>query len=144
MGSHVPMTRGVRSLGALALIAALALPAAGCAWKGPAEAQTWSGVKAGPDVITLDKAAYKLVAVQNKTIERLGDGRLEVRLELANLSSKDLSVQVQTLYRDKDGVLLDDATPFEMVTLPGNGSKLYKATSLKPTAETYTVQIKTP
>lgn len=143
MGRDVPVSAGswpARTLGAVAL----GLLLSGCGWTGPMNAQTWSDVAAGPDVITLDKAAYKLVAVQNKSTERLQDGRLEVRLELANLSSKDLPVQVQTLYRDEAGVLLDDATPFEMIVLPGNGSKLYKATSLKAAAASYTVQIKTP
>ena len=135
MGRDVPVK---------AAILGLSLLLGGCAWHGPKDAQVWPELTAGPDVVTLDKAAYTLVAVQNKKVERLADGRTEVRLELANLSAKDLPIQVQTLFRDAGGTLLDDATPFEMIVLPGNGSKLYKATSLKPGAATYTVQIKTP
>lgn len=136
MGSDVPVKR--------LLSAALLAGLVACGWKGPAEVQTWPGVEPGPDVIALDKAAYKLVAVQNKVVEKTDDGRLKLRIELANLSSLDLSVQVQTLYRDGEGMLTGDATPFEMIVLPGNGSKLYETAALKPSAESFTVQIKTP
>jgi len=98
----------------------------------------------GDSVITLDKAAYKLVAVQAEANETLPDGRLKVKLELANLSALDLPVQIQTLFRDANGMLLGDATPFEMQVLPGNASALYETTSLAPGAASFTVQIKTP
>lgn len=134
MGSDVPVKRVI--LAAMFLV--------GCAWKGPMAAQTWPGVEVGDSVITLDKAAYKLVAVQAEANETLPDGRLKVKLELANLSALDLPVQIQTLFRDANGMLLGDATPFEMQVLPGNASALYETTSLAPGAASFTVQIKTP
>lgn len=130
MGRHVPVI--------------LALFLAGCAFRGPVPLQTWPEIEPSSNVIALDKQAYKLVAIQGQQISRVADGRLNVKLELANLSDKDLPVQIQTLYRNKAGMLSGESTPFEMVVLPGNGSKLYETTSLKIDAASFTVQVKTP
>ena len=130
MGRHVPV------------VAALLLVA--CGWHGPQALQTWPGIDQNDDVVALDKAAWKLVAVQALQTDKTDDGRLHVKFELANLSSIDLAVQVQTLFRDTTGMLTGDETAFEMVVLPGGGSKLYEATSLKTTAASFTVQVKTP
>lgn len=132
MGRHVPV------------VAALLLALAGCGWHGPQTLQTWPGIDGNDDLIALDKAAWKLVAVRARQADKTEDGRLHVKLELANLSSLDLAVQVQTLFRDTTGMLTGDETPFEMVVLPGGGSKLYEATSLKTNATSFTVQVKTP
>lgn len=137
MGRDVPVSRPV-------FAALLALLLVACGWRGPKDLQTWPGVKNGGAMIALDKAAHKLVAVQDRTVEAGADGRLHVRLELANLSDKDLTVQVQTIFRDDGGALLDDSTPFEAIVLPGNGSKLYERTSLSPKAASFLVQVKTP
>jgi hypothetical protein len=126
------------------LVGVFAAFSVACAYRGPLPAQTYPEIEPTSSVMVLDKAAYKLVAIQNMTVDRDGSGRLEVKLELANLSKKDLPVQAQTLYRDKDGMLLGDATPFEMIVLPGNGSGLYNSTSLQPQTHSFTVQIKTP
>ena len=69
---------------------------------------------------------------------------MTVRLELANLSSLDLDVQVQTLFRDEAGMPTQDSPPFEMLVLPGNGSRPYEVSSLQPGVQSFTVQIKTP
>jgi len=122
---------------------ALALLTA-CAWRGPMPAQSYPGVESNDAVMTLDKAAYKLVAVRNSAISRGEDGALTVKLELVNLSSLDLAVQVQTLFRDEQGLPSGEDTPFEMIVLPGSGYKLYEVTSLKTSAADFTVQIKTP
>ena len=140
MGRDVPMKGSIKR----SLMIALAAISVGCAYRGPLPAQTFPEVDPTSSVMVLDKAAYKLVAIQNMAVDRDESGRLQVKLELANLSNKDLPVQAQTLYRDKDGVLLGDATPFEMIVLPGNGSGLYNSTSLQPQTHSFTVQIKTP
>ena len=126
----------------VSVIAALLL--AGCAWHGPVPAQTYPGIEPSANVVTLDKAAYKLVAVKNQVVARRDDGLLNVRLELVNLSSKDLAVQIQTLFRDTTNMPSGEDTPFQMVVLPGGGFHMYEVTSLTADAASYTVQIKTP
>ena len=133
MGRHVPVIR--------ALLLGLLL--SGC-WHGPAPIQTARGVDSADHIITLDKAAWKLVALDSHRVERLEDGRLQIRLEVANLSSLDLEIQIQTIFRDAGGALTGEETPLEMIVLPGGGVKIYEVTSLQPGPSTFTVQIKTP
>ena len=93
------------------LVALMFAAVVGCGWKGPLPMQTWPGVDNAEQHIALDKAAFKLVAVQTRSVSRTPGGQLQLRIELANLSSKDLPVQVQTLFRDSDGVPSGEDTP---------------------------------
>mgnify|MGYP006928156348 CR=1 FL=1 len=131
MGRRLPV--------ALALLLLVA-----CGWRGPEAVQTWSHLEPVHNVIALDEAAWQLVSLSDYQIERGEDGRLDVVLELANLSSLDVEVQLQTVFRDGEGRLLSDETGWQMVVLPGNGSSRYEVRSLSVEAETFVVQVKTP
>ena len=131
MGRHVPV------------ILSLAL-LVGCAWRGPAPMQTMGDLSPTANIIAMDKAAWQLVAVQGQQVERLDDGRLQVRLELANLAMGALDVQVQTRFRGDDGMLNGDETPAEIIVIPGGSSKLYEAVSLKANPASFTVEVNTP
>jgi hypothetical protein len=136
MGRDVPMNRTAIA-GMFALLAA-------CAWQGPAPLQTWPDVSASPEVVALDKAAWELVAIQKKEVKTTAEGHMHLAFELVNLSSKDLTVQVQTVFRNQSGMLTGDETSWQMLTLTGNGSKLYEVKSLSTTPGSYLVQVKTP
>lgn len=129
-----------RALPVMALLVGLA----GCGWKGPQPLQAWKAVGESPDIVAMDRAVHMLVAVQTKGVTRTDDGRLQVRLELANLGDEDFPVQVQTLFRDAQGVPTGDDTPFEVVVLPGGGSTVYQTSSLTAAAKSFTVQVRTP
>ncbi|MEL6347265.1 MAG: hypothetical protein AAFV53_29385 [Myxococcota bacterium] len=133
MGRHVSV--------AFAMVAMLWV---GCAWRGPKPLQTFPKVAPSVQVVALDQEAYQLVAIQNQQVNALEDGRLQVQVELANLSSLDLDIQVQTTFRDSDGMPAGDSTPFEVLVIPGNGSKLYEVISVRTDPAMYTVQVKTP
>jgi hypothetical protein len=92
----------------------------------------------------LDEAAWRLVSLSDYQVARGDDGRLDVVLELANLSALDVEVQVQTVFRDGQGQLLSDETGWQMMVLPGNGSSRYEVRSLSTDAESFVVQVKTP
>lgn len=129
-----------RALPVMALMVGLM----GCGWKGPKPLKAWKAVGKSENIVAMDKAAHMLVAVQTKGVGRTADGRLELRLELANLGDQDFPVQVQTLFRDASGVPTGDDTPFEVVVLPGGGSTVYETSSLTAAAKTFTVQVRTP
>ena len=137
MGRDVPVMSGPGILLA-------GLLAVGCSWRGPAPLQTPRGVESTSSVMAMDKAAWKLVALNQVQADREDDGRLRVVLELANLSSKELAVQVQTVFRDKDGRLYDDETNWQMVVLPGSANYRYEVVSLRPAADSFLVQLKAP
>ena len=134
MGRHVPVMLGA------ALIAGLA----GCAWKGPEPLQTFSPLKETTSVLAADEAASKLVAMSQLQADREADGRLKLVLELNNLSSQPLPVQVQTVFRDAEGALYGDETNWQMITLPGAGDYRYEVMSLQSKADSFVVQIRTP
>jgi len=131
----------MRWVSTAALCAALLF--GGCAWRGPAPAQVYPGVQKTDSVLALDKAAWRLVAVQNQEVERTEDGRLRVQLEIANLSNLDVAIMMQTQFRDKSDAPMGDATPFQTLVIPGAGTKVYEITSLQINPSRFTVSIKT-
>jgi hypothetical protein len=111
-------------------------------WRGPLPLRA-AGGEAAEGVLAMDEAAWQLVSLQGYRLER-ADGRLGVEAELVNLSSLDLNIQVRTVFRDKEGVLVDQGGIWEMLVLPGSGSRLYRAASLSERAVSAQVEIKTP
>lgn len=141
MGRRVPVgpswSARILSLGLLVLLVA-------CGWRGPTPVQAWSHLEPVSNVIALDEAAWRLVSLSDYQVNRGEDDRLEVVLELANLSSLDLEIQVQTVFRDSEGRLISDETNWRMLVLPGSGSARYEVRSLSVEAETFVVQVRTP
>lgn len=115
----------------------------GC-WRGPAPVQTFPGVARGVDVVALDEAAWQLVAIQSRSVSTNPDGRMTIKLELANLSSLDVDIQVQALFRDAQGMPVAENPPFEMIVLPGGGSRLYEVSSVHAGTGSFTIQLQTP
>ena len=128
----------------LPVVAALLALLVACGWRGPSPVQTWSHIEPVGNVIALDEAAWRLVSLSDYQVARGDDGRLDVVLELDNLSALDVEVQVQTVFRDGQGQLLSDETGWQMMVLPGNGSSRYEVRSLSTDAESFVVQVKTP
>ena len=117
---------------------------AGCAWRGPKELQAFKPLDETEAVLAVDEAAYKLVAMSQLEAKRLEDQRLQLVIELNNLSGSDLTIQVKTTFRDASGSLYGDETSWETITLPGGSDYRYEVVSLQPKADTYKVQIRTP
>ncbi len=141
MGRRLPV--GPSGWRAPVLALGLALFVA-CSWRGPTPVQAWSHLDPVSNVIALDEAAWRLVSLSDYQVARGEDDRLEVVLELANLSSLDLEIQVQTVFRDGDGRLISDETNWRMLVLPGSGSARYEVRSLSAEAESFVVQVRTP
>jgi len=139
MGRHVPVITGLFTTLALGMSLV-----SGCAWKGPEPLQAFSPLKETTSVLAADEAAAKLVAMSQLQADREDDGRLKLVIELNNLSSLDLPVQVQTVFRDADGSLYGDETNWQMITLPGGGDYRYEVVSLQSKADSFVVQIRTP
>jgi len=125
------------------LLTALALLLAGCAWHA-VPAQTVGRLEPTESVLSMDRAAWKLVGLERLSAERVEDDRLEVELELTNLSDVDVTVQVRCVFRNEDGSLTTDEAYWKMVVLPRSTSKRYTAQSLDKLAASYQVEIRTP
>ncbi len=135
MGSNVPMKH---------LLIFLLLFSTACAWYGPAPAATVGGIQPYGNVLAMDRAVWRLVAAGSLRETRSTDNRLGVELELHNLSTMDLSVQVRTVFRDKDGMPTNEQANWQMLVLPRGDSLLYESRSLTEGAQAYTIQIRSP
>jgi hypothetical protein len=144
MGRHVPMRRTAAPFAGWLAVCFAAFAMACSSFQGPAPLQTWPDVKKSPQVVALDKASWELVAIKSIARDVNAAGNLHIRVELANLSNKDLPVQLQTLFRDENGVPVGEDTPFEIRVMPGGASVLYEVTAMGTTARRFTVQVKTP
>ena len=135
MGRDVPVKAG---------LLALALLGAACGWRGPSPVATAGGIQPYDNVLAMDRAAWRYVAAGPMRESRSEDGRLGVELELYNLTGIDLTVQVRTVYRDRDGMPTRDQANWEMITIPRRSSWLYHSRSLDEASVSYTIEIRSP
>jgi len=102
-----------------------------------------------PDVsvVAMDADLARLVgdrkvAVAFQRAEWTPDGRLKVHLELDNRATRSLAVQIQTVFKDANGNMLEDQTSWEPIVLPRAASTLYTATAMDKRAEKYLIRIR--
>ncbi|MEK7530076.1 MAG: DUF1425 domain-containing protein, partial [Patescibacteria group bacterium] len=70
------------------------------------------------------------------------DGRLVIVVELENRTRRDLRVQIQTAFKDKNGHFLADQTPYQTVVMPRNQTYRYEATAVDPKAANAHVRVR--
>jgi len=98
-------------------------------------------------IIATDAALARLIsskkiAVANQRLSWTSDGRLKVLVEIDNRSGRALDVQIQTIFKDKYGNMLEDQTSWEPIVLPRAASTLYTATALDKRAEKFLIRIR--
>lgn len=92
--------------------------------------------------VVLDKALQKKIAVADQSPSRTEDGRLKVRAKILNKTKKDLSIQVQTIYKDEEGYPVDE-TNWQLEIIPAKAYYYYESKSLNNKATDYTIRCKT-
>jgi uncharacterized protein YcfL len=131
---------------ALFVAAVSALFLTGCSThdKGPYQAQ-WPSTPAyetRDPVVLLDPGAQYSVTysgVQSRTLE---DGRLQVTVQLRNRENRRIEVQANCVFKDQNGFLAGDETPFQMVILTENATQDVTFTSMNDTAKRFTVRVR--
>ena len=129
----------------IAAVSALFLTA-GCSThdKGPYQAQ-WPSTPAyetRDPVVLLDPGVQYSVTysgVQSRTLE---DGRLQVTVRLRNRENRRIEVQANCVFKDQNGFLAGDETPFQMVILTENATQDVTFTSMNDTAKRFTVRVR--
>jgi hypothetical protein len=127
-------------------IASAGLLAAGCSThdKGPYQAQ-WPATPAyetRDPVVLLDPGVQYSVTysgVQSRTIE---DGRLQVTVQLRNRENRRIEVQANCVFKDENGFLDGDETPFQMVILTENATQDITFTSMNNLAKRFTIRVR--
>ena len=134
------------SIALLIAAASAMLLTAGCSThdKGPYQAQ-WPSTPAyetRDPVVLLDPGVQYSVTysgVQSRTLE---DGRLQVTVQLRNRENRRIEVQANCVFKDQNGFLAGDETPFQMVILTENATQDVTFTSMNDSAKRFTVRVR--
>ncbi len=97
-------------------------------------------------VVLLDEDMENYVAVDNLTDTRNENSYLIVQANIRSRSDKDMTLQAQTLFYDKNGVILNsspgDEAPWVTIPLSANSLYPYKVQSLTAHARKYCIRLR--
>lgn len=125
------------------ILTALALLCFGCANEGPYRpAQREPSPEIENSAVILDEKLTPSIAVDAQHAERTAQGKLKVMSNLRNRTHQDLTVQVQTVFRDANGFSTDDDTPWETLVLTANETRTMSVISTTSKADRYTMRIR--
>ena len=115
----------------------------GCASEGPyVPSQRTPSPEIENTTVLLDKELADLIAVDSQDAERTSQGKLKGKANVRNRTNQDMTVQVQTVFRDDNGYSIGDDTAWETVILTANETRTITATSTSKKAERYTIRIR--
>ena len=80
--------------------------------------------------VYLSKGLNKNLLLAEQATSSTQDGRLVVKAKLFNKLAQDLRVQVQTIFKDKDGYPTGDETNWQLIIVPHNAYYYYEAKAL--------------
>jgi hypothetical protein len=134
------------SIVALLASGAAVLLVAGCSThdKGPYLPE-WSQTPAyetREPVVLLDPGVQYSVTYTGVQEQPLPDGRLQVVVHLRNRENRRIEVQANCVFKDLNGFLTGDETPFKMVILTENATEDVTFTSMNNLAKKFTVRVR--
>ena len=88
---------------------------------------------------SLGSSIVRCIALQENI---LPDGRLQVRANILNLVNKRVDLQINCIFKDKQGFSTDDETPFQTLILDETAQETITFTSLNTKAKDYTVRVR--
>jgi uncharacterized lipoprotein len=92
----------------------------------------------------LNRDLRKKVAADIASAERLPDGRLNVRVNLRNSTTKPLNVEARTVFKDIHGLGTGDSTEWKALFFAPQQIQTFGATSRDETAQRFTVEVRKP
>ncbi len=135
----------MRSSCAIALIVSVLAPLLSPGCKGPYEARGGDrGIEAHEQIVLMDEDLKWPIKVVASKADRTPDARLAIAVDLQNRLEQPLVVQIQTVFKDKDGMSTGDETNWEFVTIPGYSTHTYRVTSGNSQAADFLVRIRRP
>jgi hypothetical protein len=123
-----------------------ALLATGCAThdKGPylPEWPQTPAYETREPVVLLDPGVQYSFTYTGLEEQTLPDGRLKVVVHLRNRENRRLEVQANCVFKDQNGFLTGDETPFQMVILTENATEDATFTSMNNLAKKFTIRVR--
>lgn len=133
----------MKAIAQLAATCALAALLTACSsTPGPYTPTPAADVEGKEPIVLMDRMVQTSVTSQGITYRELPDGRLEV---IAIIQSKDprrIQVQVQCVFKDVNGVTIDDETPWQTLILTENGQEQLSFKSMNNQAKKATVRVR--
>jgi len=87
--------------------------------------------------VYLNKGLNKQLLLAGQAVSSTEDGRLVAKAKLFNKLAEDLRVQIQTVFKDKDGYPTGDQTNWELIIIPHNAYYYYEAKAMNTKAQKY-------
>lgn len=126
----------------LSLLAAVTL-AAGCASSpGPYTPTPAANIEGTEPIVLMDRMVQTSVTSQGITYRELADGRLEAVAVIQSKDPRRIQVQVQCVFKDANGVGIDDETPWQTLILTENGQEQLSFKSMNNLARKATVRVR--
>lgn len=93
--------------------------------------------------VALNKVAAEAVECGAFFTRTLPDGRLEVAVNLRNLSDKTLRLKANCVFKNGQGFSIKDETPFRTIELAAGAIETVRFTATNPAAKRFTVRVGT-
>ncbi len=77
--------------------------------------------------------------INQRTLE---DGRLEIIAQLRNRENRRIEVQANCVFKDQNGFVIGDETPFQTVILSENATEQLRFVSANDQARKYTIRVR--
>ena len=130
----------------LNLIAAagLAITFAACSTStpGPYTPTPVADVEGKEPIVLMDKMVQTSVTSQGIRYRELPDGRLEVVAVIQSKDPRRIQVQVQCVFKDVNGLGIEDETPWQTLILTENGQEQLSFKSMNNQAKKATLRVR--
>ncbi|MFA6357282.1 MAG: hypothetical protein WCY09_01240 [Candidatus Omnitrophota bacterium] len=87
--------------------------------------------------VYLNKNLNKQLMLVDQAVSSTEDGRLIVKAKLFNKLPEDLRVQIQTVFKDKDGYPSGDETNWELIIVPHDAYYYYEAKAMNTRGQSH-------
>jgi uncharacterized protein YcfL len=129
----------------LRILALVTLAAAVTACKstpGPYTPTPAADVEGREPVVLMDPMVQTSVTSQGVHYRELPDGRLEAIAVIQSKDPRRIQVQVQCVFKDANGIMIDDETPWQTLILTENGQEQLSFKSMNNRAKKATVRVR--
>jgi uncharacterized protein YcfL len=129
----------------LRILALVTLAAAVTACKstpGPYTPTPAAEVEGREPVVLMDPMVQTSVTSQGVHYRELPDGRLEAIAVIQSKDPRRIQVQVQCVFKDANGIMIDDETPWQTLILTENGQEQLSFKSMNNRAKKATVRVR--
>ncbi len=125
----------------LAALALLTL-ATGCRSTGPYTPTPTADVEGREPVVLMDQMVQTSVTSQGVHYRQLPDGRLEAIAIIQSRDPRRIQVQIQCVFKDANGITIDDETPWQTLILTENGQEQVSFKSINNQAKKATIRVR--